>query len=198
MKRKDSLVKTVKENLIRLFESEPGSRIRIAAECGISRSGVTHWTSEENTRIPTAEYLYVVAEHFGVTVDWIMTGHRDGEGVRPTYAEAFTALFALCGNGTMNPEDVPDPVLNTLLSQAAAVTGRRALSREQKERYVSNITDRFRKYPLPEKTDPEAFRAIIETVPGVADVDPVNEAENLAGIVSDKERYEKIRKQYKI
>lgn len=195
---KAALVQTVRNNLITLFSSEPGSKVRVAAECGISKSGVTRWISEDNTRIPTAEYLYVVARHFNVTVDWILTEHGEGTDGIPTYAETFTVLYALCRNGTLSPDAVKDPVLNTLLSQAEAVAGRKALPKERKDRYLSDITERFRPYPLPESTDPPAFHEISETVPGVADVDPICEAENLAKIVSDKDEYEKVRKQYKI
>lgn len=188
----------IRENLNLLFESEPGSKVRVAEECGVTKPVVTRWVLSGNNRAPAPEYLYIVAKHFNVTVDWILTRHENRQNDRPTYTDAFTALFALCRNETLTPDAVSDPVLNALLTQAAAVTGRRALSAEQKDRYLAGITKRFRKYTIPEKADPAVFRAIIETVPGIADIDPVFEAENLAKIVSDKETYEKIRDEYKI
>ena len=70
-------VDVIKENLENLFDNDVASRKHVAEKCLISQSNISRWLSRNNIYIPEVYYLKIIADHFGVTVDWILTDHKD-------------------------------------------------------------------------------------------------------------------------
>lgn len=63
------------ENIVTLCKREKITIAALEKKCGLGNSTIRGW----KTATPRAWLLKRVAEHFGVSVDWLMTSH-DGKG----------------------------------------------------------------------------------------------------------------------
>ena len=53
------------------------SAYKVAKEAGVTQTALSNWKNGRNT--PSAPTLQKIAEYFGVTVDYLMTGKEDSE-----------------------------------------------------------------------------------------------------------------------
>lgn len=195
----DMISERIKKNLIILFDSEPRSRRKCAEKIGISPSSISKWLMDNATGPPRIDYLYIIANHFGVSIDWITGNETDTERPPGTgtdgpllYSEAFRVLLPLTEKGILTPEGIRDPILSFLVKQGQKAL-RPEMPEKKKEAWIARINDLFI-YPLPDKVDPELWIKLLENDPEIIDPDPINEYSALAKTVTDPERLEKSRK----
>lgn len=62
-------------NIIKLCQSRKISIARLEKETGLGNATIRGW----NTSSPTVEKLKAVADYFGVTIDDLLSGPKDGE-----------------------------------------------------------------------------------------------------------------------
>lgn len=55
----------------------------LAREIGLSHVAVGNWLKDEKPSIPDAYQLLKLAKHFGVTMEWLLTG-EEPSGVQPS------------------------------------------------------------------------------------------------------------------
>lgn len=192
----ERLQKVIRKNLIELFSREKDSRRNTAKECDISPSSITRWTASKNGAIPSSEYVYMIARHFGVTTDWIMTDHETFEAfdrVR-TYAEAFLALKPLIDNGTISIESIQDPILRYLEEECQHITNHPSIDIRKKGAWIARVMELYNT-PLPEIVEPQFWEYLRVDVPGIADTDRLVENANLARLVGSN-RMEGLRYEY--
>lgn len=193
----EQLRQIVRKNLIELFGREKDSRIKVAAECHISPSSISRWTAEKGGALPSSEYVYIIANHFGVTSDWIMTDHGDFHAfdrIR-TYADAFIALKTLITNQTLQIESIADPILRYLEEEWQHITKHPNLDNAKKSAWLARIMELYNT-PLPDRIEPELWDKIRTSEPGTADTDRIVEFANLARIVGNNEKLLEIRNRY--
>ena len=104
-----------RNNIKALCEEKKIKKKQIAELCGVRASSVTKWLGDPPI-LPSVEYLYILANHFGVTIDWLLSDHSFEKitGRLTKYNQAFIALTSLVDNETLKPEDLNDPVLRYL------------------------------------------------------------------------------------
>ncbi|MDR7815140.1 helix-turn-helix domain-containing protein [Lacrimispora sp.] len=62
------------EKLIQKYEVTP---YKVAKEAGVTQTALSNWKSGRST--PSAKTLQKIADYFGVTVDYLMTGKGESE-----------------------------------------------------------------------------------------------------------------------
>lgn len=60
-----------------LLQKHGVSAYRVAKEAGVTQTSLSNWKSGRNT--PSAATLQKIADFFGVTIDYLMTGKEDSE-----------------------------------------------------------------------------------------------------------------------
>ena len=115
MVNKSELAMTVKNNIETLCKKEHVAKKQLATLCNVRPSSISKWCSDSPI-LPSVEYLYIMAEHFGVTVDWLLSDHSAEKMTERLlkYNQAFIALTPLIDNKTLDPKDLKDPVLQYL------------------------------------------------------------------------------------
>lgn len=61
-----------RERVLSLIQASPRSRSQFAAEIGIDRSALSQLLAEDAVRLPRADTLARIAQHYNVSVDWLM------------------------------------------------------------------------------------------------------------------------------
>lgn len=181
--RRDRLAQIVKSNIEELCKQEKNGKTKIAEICHVSKASVSKWVSQ-NPSLPCAEYLYIIAEHFGVTVDWLMTIHdlQNMPGRIYTYSQAFLSLIALVENQTIQPKNIHDPVLKHLISRYREFNDSN-IHEYDIAQWLHRISIEFN-IPLPQLVDTEYYEDIAKNYP----VKSINDDEtylNLARIRYD-------------
>lgn len=71
MQRKKLTIVNFSERFRDLVENSGSSQKDLASALGISEGSIVNYKRE---RIPKAEELLAIAAHFGVTIEWLLTG----------------------------------------------------------------------------------------------------------------------------
>ena len=96
----DDFKKTVAENIIKLRTSLNMTQAQLGEELNYSDKSVSKW--ERGESIPDVFVLKRIADLAGVTVDYIITPHQEGEEIKPEkkihrYSRRFITLTVLAG-----------------------------------------------------------------------------------------------------
>ena len=75
----EDLNKIFSHNLITLRKAKKLTQLELANELGYSDKNISKWENEQ--AIPSAEYLLIIANYFGVTVDYLLKEHKEKESV---------------------------------------------------------------------------------------------------------------------
>lgn len=198
-KLQDDLLRIVSRNLIELFDSEPESRRKVAEECCISQSSLSKWTSDDYGALPGMEYVYMIARHFNVSTDWIMTEHNKKTDVdhlnesllRPdgTYCSWMMELLPLVKSGALDADSIRDPILRYLTEETLKILERPNMPESKKRAWLDRIIRSF-SIPIPQETDPELCERLLSNDPEIADPDQLSEYAALASVISDPEKLE--------
>lgn len=62
------------EQLLQKYKMTP---YKVAKETGVTQTALSNWKTGKST--PTTKTLQKLADYFGVTIDYLMTGREDGE-----------------------------------------------------------------------------------------------------------------------
>ena len=74
MDKKEQILKTFAKKLKELLKENNLNNTTFAEKCGIPRTTINSWT--ECKKIPKADALFVVAEYFNVSIDYLL-GRQD-------------------------------------------------------------------------------------------------------------------------
>lgn len=182
----DHLQRTVRANLLTLYRREKDARTHIAEECFVTPSTVTKWTAEDGS-LPAASYLKIIARHFNVTVDWILTDHtvEDIFDRRTTYVEAMIMLKPLIDNKSLDINNIQDPILQYLSSECQRIINNPDMDNQKKALWMSRVMELFN-HPLPKEVEPVFWKKLKSIYPKIMDPDPLVEYSHLAAIVGDE------------
>ncbi len=163
--KQDYQKQIVRNNLIELFQREEHAKTKISKECHISPSAVSRWITPKNPAIPSPEYLSIIAAHFSVSVDWILTDHSvraETELIR-TYYDAFRGLIRLIENQTLNIDAIKDPILNYLLSEYFRLINLSYVTQSRINDWFSKVQQKFN-ITLPDRVEPENTKKFLNTI----------------------------------
>ena len=59
-----------------LLQKKGVTPYKVAKEAGVTQTALSNWKSGRST--PTTKTLQKIADYFGVTIDYLMTGNEDG------------------------------------------------------------------------------------------------------------------------
>lgn len=175
----------IKENLKTLYKEKGSTQKALGAACHVSQQTVSKWSADNNS-MPTADYLPVIAEHFGVTVDWLLSDHNPDSvfaGMK-YYTDAFVALKPLIDNGTIRTACIRDPILKYLEEEAFRIINSGRMDPDDVEEWISRVLKDFHGYRLPACLDPELWQAAQETGIKTSYPDAMKEYAALAQAVS--------------
>lgn len=74
-----------------LLQKHGISAYKVAKEAGVTQTAISNWKSGRNT--PSTTTLQKIADYFGVTIDYLMTG-EEKEGAKKYYINDETAAMA--------------------------------------------------------------------------------------------------------
>ena len=182
---------TVRNNLILLFKREQNAKKIIADECGVKASSISRWISPNfDIQLPGPEYLKIIAAHYHVTVDWILSDHTidDVLGRVSTYADAVISLIPLLKNNTIKPIDIKDPILRFLCEDYKS-TFRKIMPESEKMKWISDVMEHYN-VPLPTMKNMRSqfFDALMKDKNIEHFRNKFDEYANIARIIGDKRR----------
>ena len=117
------------------------SAYKVAKEAGVTQTALSNWKNGRNT--PSAPTLQKIAEYFGVTVDYLMTGKEDSKKesqFKPKDQKDIKEILAnteqlLKQDGLMFDGDPASPeVIESILS--AMQIGMEMAKKKNKEKYT--------------------------------------------------------------
>lgn len=65
-----------------LLQQNGVTSYKVAKEAGVTQTALSNWKSGRST--PTTKTLQKIADYFGVTIDYLMTGKNDSSNARPS------------------------------------------------------------------------------------------------------------------
>ncbi len=193
----EQLKDAVKHNLETVYGWEPHARTNLAKELYISQAAVSKWTAKKNNSVPSYNYLERIADHFGVSVDWLLTPHVKEQAFRrpDTYAEAFKQLEPFVENEYIDPENIQDEILKYLMKESVRILGDVHISKFAKSEWISDVLRMFNT-PIPEHCTPGLTKYIFDHCPDVHSPSELEEYANLARVMSDQDYVQKMKIQY--
>lgn len=124
-----------------LLQKHGISAYKVAKEAGVTQTALSNWKNGRNT--PSAPTLQKIAEYFGVTVDYLMTGKEDSEKeskLKPKDQKDIKEIIAnteqlLKQDGLMFDGDPASPeAIESILS--AMQIGMEMAKKKNKEKYT--------------------------------------------------------------
>lgn len=124
-----------------LLQKHGISAYKVAKEAGVTQTALSNWKNGRNT--PSATTLQKIAEYFGVTVDYLMTGKEDTEKkskLKPKDQKDIKEILAsteqlLKQDGLMFDGDPASPeAIESILS--AMQIGMEMAKKKNKEKYT--------------------------------------------------------------
>lgn len=185
IKGKNEFALTVKRNLETLSKQRKNGKKVIADACGKSQAMVTKWTTNEPA-LPSADSLYYIAKEFGVTVDWLLSDHKDNDMMSriSTYSDGFIALIPLVTRDLIQADSIDEPILRYLLKRYEAIMS----SSISEAKYIEWLHDIILKFniPLAPVISEELCSYFINTVPDVKCINDDETYMNLANLLQDE------------
>ena len=187
----DQTKQIVRTNLLLLFKREQNAKKTIASECGVKASSISRWISpNDNIQLPGPEYLKIIAEHFHVSVDWLLSDHTVDDVLQrvSTYADAVISLVPLLNNNAIAVNSIKDPILR-FLCEDYQNTFTDCMPGSEKTTWISDIMEHYN-VPLPTKDNmkQELFDAIRKDKKVKHFRRKFDEYANIAKIMGDKHR----------
>ncbi len=134
------------KNLSVLLQEEGLSQRKLAHVLGFNVTAVNKWALGKT--LPPTDFLYLLAGHFHVTIDWLLSPHEDQEteNAPATYSELFRTLSLLIRNNLIPGYNGEDPFLIRLLDQAEHIEKMANISSDQKRLWFFQVE---KDYALP-------------------------------------------------
>lgn len=129
---------SVFEQLLQKYNITP---YKVAKEAGVTQTALSNWKSGRST--PTTKTLQKIADYFGVTIDYLMTGKEDSEKepqLKPKDKKDIREILAsteelLKQDGLMFDGDPASPeAIDSILS--AMQIGMEMAKKKNKEKYT--------------------------------------------------------------
>lgn len=129
---------SVFEQLLQKYKVTP---YKVAKEAGVTQTALSNWKSGRST--PTTKTLQKIADYFGVTIDYLMTGKEDSEKepqLKPKDKKDIREILAnteelLKQDGLMFDGDPASPeAIDSILS--AMQIGMEMAKKKNKEKYT--------------------------------------------------------------
>lgn len=205
-KSSSELAIIVRDNLERITANTRYPKAALADICCVTRGTVSHWFSESNPKLPSLECLMMIADHYQIMVDTLLTKSGDKYMHRrfQTYSDAFTILIDFVREGIVKPENIDNLILRELCTMYHEARFSFAITDETLSEWVKDIVARFCiQIPTEESLGSAILHIDIDELaeklylygPGIRTMDKLETLENLANALSTPEG---IKKYYKM
>lgn len=194
-KSSNELAVIVRHNLEKLTANTRYPKATLADVCHVTRGTVSHWFSETNPKLPSMECLMMIADHYQIMVDTLLTESGDKYMHRrfQTYSDAFTILIDFIREGIIQPEDIHNRILRELCTMYHEAIMSFAIPDAAISEWVKDIVARFCiEMPNKESMGDEIFylneitENLYEGGRNIRTMDKLQTLENLAKALSDK------------
>lgn len=205
-KNSQELAIIVRDNLERLTADTRYPKATLANICNVTRGTVSHWFSASNPKLPSLDCLMVIADHYQIMVDTLLTDSGDKYMHRrfQTYSDTFTILIDFIREGIVKPENIDNLILRELCTMYHEALYSYVIPDSALSEWVKDIVARFCiQIPTEEALGSAVLHIDIDELaenlyqsgPGIRTMDKLDTLENLAKALSTPES---IKKYYKM
>lgn len=204
-KNSQELAIIVRDNLERLTADTRYPKATLANICCVTRGTVSHWFSTSNPKLPSLECLMMIADHYQIMVDTLLTSSGDKYlNCRfQTYSDAFISLLDFINESIIEPKDINNLILRKLCVMYSEAHFNPAIPERILGEWVKDIVARFCiQMPTEEALGKAMFDIdlseltdfLYENGIGIRTMDELETLENLAHALSTPEL---VKKHYK-
>ena len=144
-KSSSELAIIVRDNLERLTANTRYPKAALADICCVTRGTVSHWFSESNPKLPSLDCLMMIADHYQIMVDTLLTDSGDKYMHRrfQTYSDAFISLIDFINEDIIKPENIDNLILRKLCTMYSEAHFNPVIPERALGEWVKDIVARF-------------------------------------------------------
>lgn len=144
-KSSQELAIIVRDNLERLTANTQYPKATLANICNVTRGTVSHWFSQKDPKLPSLDYLMMIADHYQIMVDTLLTdsGNKYLNRRFQTYSDAFISLIDFINEDIIKPENINNLILRKLCTMYSEAHFNPAIPERILGEWVKDIVARF-------------------------------------------------------